>query len=198
MSDETQGKLNFAEANQQELENKINKNKITPESMRLSYYALLAAAMMYKEMFWCDDIEITNNAPTPDALAVRTKFNSKVKNKTIRNQHEEDKAIYKKKTEYMNKRMYEEVQVILNKMDPKAKGSFERTVEYLTAATEELLYARDMNEALGILKSYNAGEFDFLFEKTRKEAAEKFINQQSQTNETPIDKTSQTAPSVQS
>lgn len=173
---EVQGKLDFAAADQETLEQEMKRNKVTPESMRLSYYALVGAAMMYKEMFWRDDVDIVDNTPTP---IVRLQSGKKIKSKKVEKSHQEHKAVYKKKVEYMNKRMYEEVEVMVAKMAPEAKIAFERTVEYLTACTEELVYARDQNEALGVLKAYNAGEFDFMFEASRKATAEKFIKENS-------------------
>ena len=172
---ENQGKLDFGAAEQEALEKQMTKNKLTPETTRLAYYALLASAMMYKEMFFRDDIQIVNEAPTPDASEVRTKYARQVKNKTIRNKHEADKLVYKKKVEYMNKRMYEEIESIVNKMSAPAKIAFEKTSEYITACTEELLYARDQSEVLGLLKMYNSGQLDILFENSRKQAIEQAI-----------------------
>ncbi len=172
-SSPTQEKINFGSEEQKILEEKLTRVKHTPESIRLAYYTLLASAIDHRKKFIDEDIKVIKDTPEPTAeQALRSIKNNaglrKMTAKTARKAHHASTDIMVKKINYFYTKSIEEVNTITGKMQPDIKAGFERTVQFITDATEELLFARDIQEVLGMLRMYNAGELDVLFENSRK------------------------------
>lgn len=164
----SQGKFNFDQAAQDELVEKLTKNKSTPEMQRMSYFALLASSMMFREMFFRDDIQRFKDSPPPQVDRVRTKEMSNLTSKTVRKMHKQNNEQFERNILKFNAAVYREIETTTETMSPAAKVNFEEIAGFVTLCMEELLSAYDKQEVLGLLKMYNAGELDFMFLETRK------------------------------
>lgn len=185
-----QPKINFEEADRKILEEKLTRKKHTSESISLAYYSLLQAAVQHRSMFIDDEITSIRSAPEPtaaEALASLPPFQQKglrkMTTKTARKAHNDSTEVMVKKLLHTYKKMQEEVDTVTGKMKPEVKAGFDRTVAFISDAVEELLFARDPNELIGLLRMYNNGDLDILFEESRKKAAELYAKHQ-QANET--------------
>ena len=157
------------------LEERLTKIKHTDESYRLAYYTLLDAALFHRKKFIDKEIEDIRDAPEPTAeQALRSipgsqqKGLRKMTTKTARKAHNEGTKAIINKIVHFDKKAYEEVEGVTAKMQPDMKGRFNNTVTMLVQATEELLFAKNIVEAVSLLRMYNAGELDILFEQSRK------------------------------
>lgn len=151
-------------------------SKQTPELQRLAYYSLLAASMAYREMFFRDDIAAIKSSPEPTAeqalgsmLPHQRQGMRKMTSKTARKIHNNSIDVMEKKIIYFNKMAYAELDSCKHRMNPRSKENFESIEGYLVSCAEELLHARNQHEVLMLLRMYNAGQLDVLFEEYRKE-----------------------------
>lgn len=168
----SQGKLNFDQAAQDELAAKLTKNKSTPDMQRMSFFVLMASGMMFREMYFRDDIDRFKNSPAPRPEAIRNRGTAKLSVKGARKIHDENNAQFERNLIKFNKAVYQEIETTTSTMSSKAKKDFEDIAGFVTMCMEELMYAHDKQEVLGLLRMYNAGELDILFEATRKQKQE--------------------------
>lgn len=138
------------------------------------FYGLLASGMQYLEQFNEEDIK-TLRESTATADTLRTNGMSHLTTKAANKMHAESiKRTEQRRTLFMN-RSYEELNNVRKNMNKDSRLGFDGVVSYTMACVEETMFAPHHDEIIMLLKMYNAGELDMLFEDYRKKQQEEIL-----------------------
>lgn len=182
---EEQQTLDFDKTEQDLLEKKLTMPRHTEDSIKLAYYTLLASALDHRKLFIDEEIKSIKNSPEPDAQQAlssippdQRKGLRKLSTKNARKIHNDSIKGMINKIQHLHKSMKAEIDGVKMKMDDKTAKAFDSTVQMLNEATEQFLFARSIQEVVGLLRMYNAGELDILFENARKVQHDKEVKEE--------------------
>lgn len=142
---------------------------------RLIFYALLEAAMRYREGFWREDIEAYEQEQRNYAdkynedkpLGVRNKVNSKVKGIVLNFQQDQEK---------LNKYLYGILESLNKSFSEAGKVAFDNYSTAYGLMANHLAETKNTTELLTVCELYNTGALDYLFTEARTQELNDKIN----------------------
>ncbi len=138
---EKQGELNFEEANDKELAEKLEDKPMNTDMQRVASTVMLQAALLYRDMHVPIDIAELKQMPPRTADQMRTKGHSKITPKGAAKLHNEHIRFAEKSMTGFSDRIRREVAAACSKMDKAGQEWVILHAEYLAKCTKQLIPA---------------------------------------------------------
>lgn len=133
---------------------------------RMTFLALLEAAMRYREAFWRESVDDYRGAVITSINAYEGKRDKGWEKRAAK------KADYmvqqfQQKIEEFNRNNYKEIESVVNMLTKESQSRFDNFSTAFAILAEELFKAKNTTELLTVAKLYNEGHFEETFQQLK-------------------------------
>ena len=139
--------------------------------MRYMYYVTLQSAMNFRESFW--EKEVLENNRKCEKMFPQLKPGKSITTKNLNKWRNEIAWSFEKKGQSVNKRTYDEVAMAIGGSPKEVQDDFLVLAKLLSDAGKELFACRRREDMVTLMRVFNTGALDNVFDDMKKEADEK-------------------------
>ena len=159
---------------EEEAKDKLDDEKEKPlvdPRMRYLYYVGLQSAMNFRESYW--EKEVIENNRSCAKMFPKLNPGKSITTKNLNKWRNEIAWSFEKKGQSVNKRTYDEVASAIGMASTDMQDQFMLLAKNLSDASKELFYSRRREDMITLMRIFNTGALDNVFDDLKKEADEK-------------------------